>query len=632
MYQSNLLVTKKSECNHIEMKIKLLLIIFFCSLFIEYAYSQNPAAEVIKYQNTISNKGGVLFKSISCDIKINNREGDRFTKISIPFSKLTKVSKINACILDLSGKEIKKINLSDITEHSNFQVYSFFEDNMVKEFTLMHNIYPYIMSYKYIIQEKQFLFIDSWSPMVHDEIPTNDAFLTIELPINYPIIFKNTGTFNVKKDTIKNIIRYCWHANFTPIQLPENFMPNLHEYIPRVEVVPLNFLYEQIGSFKNWTAYGNWQYKLIENLSELSAEEKNKINIMLCHVTDKTEKIKILFHYLQDETRYVNISIKTGGMNPFPASLVAERKYGDCKALTNYMKAMLSYIDIPSYYTNVYASDVVKNIDITFPAQQFNHIILCVPLEKDTIWLDCTSKGPFNYLGTFTQNRNVFLIANNSSHFEKTPALKLRDVLDIRKVKFSLKAPSEVFAEFEKTYRSKDFVKLFYLNKYLTKNELNIAVNEDFIENGFESTDFKIIEPIRDSTLIGLKYNAITSQIYNQYGNDRVIRLLRFDIPDFSSPEARKYPIQIDFPINKSDTLDYIIPQSLIILNKPENKHIKSEFGEYSIQFLFENHRFRVIKSFILNAGTYTLKKYPAFYDYILKVKNFERNSLIIVN
>ena len=159
-------------------------------------------------------------------------------------------------------------------------------------------------------------------------------------------------------------------------------------------------------------------------LSEMLAQ-------MLVIVTNKQEQIKILYHYLQDETRYVNISIKTGGLKPFPAAFVTEKKYGDCKALTNYMKAMLSHIGITSYYSKIFAADAVKNIDKSFPSQQFNHVILCVPFEKDTIWLDCTSKGPFNYLGTFTQNRDAYIIKKNSSFFAKTPVLKFKDVLDV---------------------------------------------------------------------------------------------------------------------------------------------------------------------------------------------------------
>ena len=69
-------------------------------------------------------------------------------------------------------------------------------------------------------------------------------------------------------------------------------------------------------------------------------------------------------------------------INPFPATFVDEKKYGDCKALSNYMRALLKAVDIPSYYALIRAGENEEPADFDFPHNNFNHAILCVPFKK----------------------------------------------------------------------------------------------------------------------------------------------------------------------------------------------------------------------------------------------------------
>jgi hypothetical protein len=348
-------------------------------------------------------------------------------------------------------------------------------------------------------------------------------------------------------------------------------------------------------------------------------------------INDDKEKIRTLYHYLQDETRYINVTIETGGLKPYPASYVTQNKFGDCKALTNYFKSLLDYIQIPSYYTKVYAGSPILEIDKNFPSQQSNHIILYVPLKDEDIWLDCTSDGAFNYLGTFTQNRDAFVISKDNSRFVKTPNLKPIETLEIRKIETSLNSNS-TNVKFLNTYKGESYEDILHLEKNYNDSEKSRIIRNYIVADGFELKDYKILKPNRDSSKIILSHNSTTQNIYKHYGNDILISNIAFTLPNFEKPKIRKLPVQLDYPIYKIDTIIYEIPKGYNLNQDSVNISVNNKYGEYKVEAYKSSNSIITIKNLLINAGYYPISEYEDFYSFYNQIVESENKTHITLS
>ncbi len=603
-----------------------------CMFLFSGAFPQDNNAELTFQKTDILYRNGRLFTNIAYEIKILNRAGEAFTKVSLPYSGLIKISKLEACIKDASGKIIKKLAKSDITDINAVSDMSLYEDNFIKEFTLKHNSYPYIISYSYQLQQEEFLHIGYWVPVISAKVPTLNAVLNVEVPRDYKVHFISQLTDTFSSDTTDSQIKYTWSASFKDHYEPELFSPSLTGFMPKVIIVPDRFNYSIAGSFESWLTFGKWIDDLLKGLSDLPANEKTNIRKLTEGISDTRQKVKVLYNYLQDNTRYINVTIETGGLKPYPASYVAENKYGDCKALSNYFKAVLDVAGLPSYYTLVNAGNPSARINKSFPSQQFNHIILCIPTGNDTIWADCTSDNAFGYSGTFIQGREVLIINDNRSYFSKTPDLSPGDVRETRRVSIRQSNQDQAVAMFTNSYRGEKYEELYYLMHSLSESRKSQYFRNNLVENGFELTDLNLTGNDRDSAEISVSFKATSDKIYKHYGRDLLINVISFLVPRFEDPGIRKLPVQIDYPVSRCDTLEFEIPLGYTLTSDLTNQAISGEFGRYSIASSQKGNKLEIIKSFTLYSGEYPLERYRDFYGFINSVTGIEKNNKIVAN
>ncbi|MFZ1269351.1 MAG: DUF3857 and transglutaminase domain-containing protein [Bacteroidales bacterium] len=350
-----------------------------------------------------------------------NESVDHLRLYEINYDKFRSVTRINAAVYDANGKFIEAIpssRIMDVGEGGGF-----ISDARMKRIIFPVNRYPFTIEVEYDVTINGSLNLESWSFHPNPYISVEESSVQYIIPSLVP--FRYSGHYmNASFDSIRtadNTI-YTWVQRKMPAIGKWFFSPLIVSRSPFLLASIEDFEFGGIkGSMRTWKSLGQWAWELNKGLDQLGEAEKKRVAELTSGLKSDREKAEALYRYMQSRTRYASIQLGIGGYKPAPAMEVSEKGYGDCKGLTNYMYALLREAGITSHYTWVRAG-TNKSIIPAFVSDQFDHIILCVPLQGDTVWLECTSQTqPFNFLGSFTCDRDVLLITPDGGKMVRTP-------------------------------------------------------------------------------------------------------------------------------------------------------------------------------------------------------------------
>lgn len=582
-------------------------------------------SEILKQTRHYVITGNKLIQTDSMLIQINNRSASDDATITLPYTKGDKVSVILAQIEDSRGNIIRKLKNNEIKHQSAISDIALYEDDFIKFFELNHNMYPYRIRYVTQTTRARFLQVCMFDPRYNTR-PIHQGRIIVEAPKDFPIKYKQSNMPQPGVSSNPQSTVYCWNYSFYPAKTREKDTDYNEDKLPLLTILPENYNYGKKGSWENWESFGNWIYRLNEGRDILPANEKDKIRMLLAGATDSTEKAKILYRFLQENTRYVNIKIQVGGLQTYPASYVCVNKYGDCKALTNYMQALLKEAGIESYYTLIYSDTYIQDIDPAFPSQEFNHVILTIPFGQDTTYLECTSKNtPFGYIHSGIQGRKALLVKEKGSELISLPALQANDVTCLRNIK--VRGNSVALHTIQ---RGPDYELVNFLMTGINKNKVDIYLRNTIFSNGtYSLTDYTFEKKDDVKPEINLHANINMQNLSKQYGESTILTPFPFNLPVYENPDNRESGVKLNYPIHYIDSITYLIDGKTLV-KAPDNINIENEFGHYYAKFDISGNEIKVTKSVYLKSGHYPLSQYTDFYNFIQQVSKSDNKNIYI--
>lgn len=568
-------------------------------------------------------------------VTVFNKLGDSEIINYIHFSPAKKIRKISAVVYDASGTEIKKFRKKDFSEVSAVSSGGIYSDSKIMYTSYVANSYPYTFEFEVEYTTQNTAFIPRWRPMNSFHVSVENSTYKIRNPQQIPYDFK---TYNFEKFNINSPVHtdteFLIEAQNIPAIVYEFYHPGILQLIPRsVFALKKINLFQNSTQLNDWDDFAKWHNEsLLYGRNTLPSKTVQEISYLVQDTESTLEKVRRIYEYVQQKTRYISVQIGIGGWQPSSAEEVDRLSYGDCKGLTNYTKALLESQGIPSYYTIVYRDHSIHDIDTDIVTLQGNHAILTVPIEGEDYFLECTSTlAPLGFVGEGTDNRTVVIITPEGGKIAKTRKYTTEENLTQTQASVTLKPDGSISAQvtvkthgypygnlLELDRASEKEIQEYYRNKWgylhhLKLNQINHQNDKYTIqyhqELHLESSNYGLFN---GEDLI------FSPNVFNRYESAPV----RYT--------DRQHPVRIMRGYTFVDSVDFIIPEGYQVSHIPQEISLNTPFGSYQTRYTLSNNTLVYHRTFITHEGDFQPNQYHDLREFYREVVKNDSNKIVL--
>ncbi|NLR62953.1 DUF3857 domain-containing protein [Chitinophaga varians] len=568
-------------------------------------------------------------------LTVLDEEGAEASTLVESYNKQVDVRSISGALYDADGKLVKRLKQSDIKDLSVDGDGSLMTDTRYKVHRFYHNIYPYTVEYEVEERVNNTYHLRSWMPQVIKECTVELSRFVVETPVGYKLRYLASGAAGEPKVAEKGKVAYSWEVKNIPAFTGEPYSREFVELSANVLLSPSVFKFDDYeGNGTTWEGLGKFGYTINAGRDELPDNIKQKVQELTAGQSSKAQKIQVLYKWLQQNYRYISIQLGIGGLQTFDAKTVAAKGYGDCKALSNYMMALLKEAGIKSYCAWVKAGEGEKYINEQFPDDDFNHVILCVP-DKDTTWLECTSNTlPAGYLSGFTSDRAVLLLTEEGGKLVHTPALGMKDNRQVRTVNAvmqdngNLKVSAVTMRSGEEQETLHEALHVYSKDKQLEMMRKSLDLSS-YDVGKFDCRELPALIPEIEEQL-DLNCNAyatVTGKrifiVPNILNRSRVGKL---------EPDSNRISdVVLKFAFEHVDSVSITVPEGYKAEAMPAPVALQTKFGSYSATAAMKGNTITYIRKLQRKAGIFPAAEYNEFAKFYTAIYRADRNRMVLV-
>ena len=545
-------------------------------------------------------------------------------------SKRDKLTSFKGQVTDSSGRIIRKLKESELkkTEYSPYLAIDDYK--MYLDYT--PPVYPVTITYEWTIESRDNLIeFPCFCPMPDYDVSVKKATYSLKAPKSMAIrhTMQNINTQVSINESDKNAQVFTLEVNNLPMLKQEPYSRPLLERLPMAWFAPTDFVYYGTkGSLRDWGEYGKWEYSLIKDRDQLSDAERKELHQLTDGLKTDREKVEAIYNRLEKTTRYVAVLLGIGGQQPAPAAEVSKSGFGDCKGLSNYMRAMLKEVGITSNYTTISTANRRFLKDFA-SVGQMNHVILQVPLKSDTLWLECTNPQlPMGYVHEDIAGHDAIEISEAGGRLVRLPLYPDSTNLMRTSVNISLKDNGAVDLKLKQEALNRQYENLIPLLK-MDEKDRKKAIQKLFYAPQAEINQIDVKESGAKITIDA----EIKSQKYASQTGQRLFVPICPLHRGYTVPKAnadRAEDIWRDMGYCDEDDITISILEGYEIEAMPKNVQIEQPFGSFTFSMQVEDGQVHIKNRLLMKSGTFPKSLFPQLTDFIRTINNIYNQKIVL--
>ncbi|MFK7907857.1 MAG: transglutaminase family protein [Chitinophagales bacterium] len=376
-----------------------------------------------------------------------------------------------------------------------------------------------------------------------------------------------------------------------------------------------------------------WYRSLVKQVKNDQEVLKPMVEKLTANQTSDEAKIEALFYWVQDHIRYIAFEDGIAGFRPASAQDVFNKRYGDCKGMSNLLKEMLTIAGYDARLTWLGTRHIAYDYSVPSLCVD-NHMICTLIKDGKKVFLDPTEKYcPFGEFAHRIQGQQVMIENGDTYELDDIPELDAVHNRTTKKMTLHLE-DTKLMGEATYEYFGEAKVELHYAY-HNTQTDQREDILKNYLSHGdknrrVSNISTKHLENRKKPLLI--QHNFELDNEVMKVGEELYVTIdygKMFVNGDMEKERKGDYT----FPYRFEDVfdIDFNLPEGYSVNYLPENLNVSHPDFDFQIQFTQQDDRIQYHKKIALKNGVIPKASFEEWNKAIKSLKAIYDDRIVLI-